>query len=99
MSFAAFKALPIDPARTRRGGSTFVVESAPDELAAASTCGEAVDLMVDAIVRACAEAELGAHVHTGTGKDDVVPSVYQGDIVRSVVVPFPPPPLSHEFLC
>ncbi|KAI0062325.1 hypothetical protein BV25DRAFT_670160 [Artomyces pyxidatus] len=49
-SFAAFKALPIDPARRR--GST-LAEPAADELAGAATCREAVDLMVDAIVRAC----------------------------------------------
>ncbi|KAH9981344.1 SacI homology domain-containing protein [Lactifluus volemus] len=74
-SFAAFKALPIDPARMRRAdGSTFIVESAaPNELAGASTCREAVDLMVDTIVCACTEAK--------TSKDDAVPSVRVGDVV------------------
>ncbi|KAI9466155.1 SacI homology domain-containing protein [Lactarius psammicola] len=75
-SFAAFKALPIDPARTHRGddGSTFVfVEpaAAPDEFAGASTCREAVDHMVDSIVRACADAS----------DSDSVPVVRQKDIV------------------
>lgn len=92
MSFGAFKALPIDPARTRRDGGA-LVESAPDELVRASTCREAVDLMVDAIVRACvdADAQAGAHSHShagsGSGKDDVGPFVRQEDIVRSVVLP------------
>lgn len=73
-SFAAFKALPIDPARTHRdGGSTFVIEPAapPDEFAGSSTCREAVDHMVDSIVRACADASDG----------DSVPVVRQEDIV------------------
>ncbi|KAH9043290.1 SacI homology domain-containing protein [Lactarius pseudohatsudake] len=74
-SFAAFKALPIDPARTRRGddGSTFVEPAdAPEEFAGASTCREAVDHMVDCIVRACAGA---------TGGGDSVSIVRQEDIV------------------
>ncbi|KAH9001323.1 SacI homology domain-containing protein [Lactarius akahatsu] len=74
-SFAAFKALPIDPARTRRGddGSTFVEPAdAPEEFAGASTCREAVDHMVDCIVRACADA---------TGGGDSVSIVRQEDIV------------------
>ncbi|KAI0256643.1 SacI homology domain-containing protein [Lactifluus subvellereus] len=86
-SFAAFKALLIDPAGTRRDGGA-LVESAPDELVGASTCREAVDLMVDAIVRACvdaADAQAGAHAHarasSSTGKDDVGPFVRQEDIV------------------
>jgi phosphatidylinositol 4-phosphatase len=52
MTFAAFKALPVDPARTRRGSSTGFAEPA-DDLTGASTCKEAVDLMVDMIQRAC----------------------------------------------
>jgi len=49
--FAAFKALPIDPARSRRatGG---IIEPA-DELSGAKNCKEAVDLMVESIVKAC----------------------------------------------
>ncbi|KAI0054006.1 hypothetical protein FA95DRAFT_1551790 [Auriscalpium vulgare] len=48
-SFAAFKALPIDPAR-RQGSTGTVLE---EEVAGAATCREAVELMTDAIVRAC----------------------------------------------
>ncbi|KAJ7125465.1 SacI homology domain-containing protein [Mycena crocata] len=57
-SFAAFKVLPIDPARTRRassvGGGGAYVDSA-EELSGAGSCREAVDLMVDSIRRACEE--------------------------------------------
>ncbi|KAJ7632755.1 SacI homology domain-containing protein [Roridomyces roridus] len=54
-SFAAFKALPIDPTRTRRAsslGSGGYVDSA-EELSGAESCREAVDLMIDSIQRAC----------------------------------------------
>ncbi|KAF8212087.1 SacI homology domain-containing protein [Mycena galopus ATCC 62051] len=57
-SFAAFKVLPIDPARTRRtssfGGTQTYVDSA-EELSGAGSCREVVDLMVDSIRRACEE--------------------------------------------
>ncbi|KAI9510219.1 SacI homology domain-containing protein [Russula earlei] len=115
--FAAFKALPIDPARTRSESSSaginsgssnnfiisgggpsapatptaaaFVVEPqqrAPDDLAEAETCREAVDRMVDAIARACVDAHADADSGKGWGKgkgggDDVGPSVRDGDIV------------------
>ena len=49
--FAAFKALPIDPTRSRRETGS-IVEPA-DELSGAKNCKEAVDLMVDSIVNAC----------------------------------------------
>ncbi|KAI0301975.1 SacI homology domain-containing protein [Russula brevipes] len=71
-SFAAFKALPIDPTRTRREDSTFdephpnagaAAAILPDELADARTCQEAVDFMVDAVARACASAHAHAHAH------------------------------------
>jgi hypothetical protein len=54
-TFAAFKALPIDPARRREssGGPTFTEQA--DELTGASSCKEVVNLMVDSIVRACGE--------------------------------------------
>ncbi|KAJ8078947.1 hypothetical protein PM082_013231 [Marasmius tenuissimus] len=56
-SFAAFKMLPIDPARIRRvsssGNGTSEYADATDELTGAATCKEAVDLVVDAIVNAC----------------------------------------------
>jgi len=49
--FAAFKALPIDPARSRRATGS-IIEPA-DELSGAKNCMEAVDLMVESIVKAC----------------------------------------------
>lgn len=54
-TFAAFKALPIDPARIRRGSST---SSGPysetsEEVAGASSCREVVDRVVESIHRAC----------------------------------------------
>jgi hypothetical protein len=112
MSFAAFKVLPIDPTRTQRegtvastaatvAGSAFVVivESVPDDLASTSTCQEVVDLMVDAIVcacadtiaRACTDAHAQAAADSGKAKakgkakgNVVVPFVRKEDIVRSV---------------
>jgi len=50
-TFAAFKALPIDPARTRRASGSFV--DSVDELAGATNCKEAVNLIIEAIHRAC----------------------------------------------
>jgi phosphatidylinositol 4-phosphatase len=44
-AYAAFKALPVDPSRVSENGA--------DELSGAANCKEAVDLIVDAIVRAC----------------------------------------------
>lgn len=52
--FAAFKALPIDPTRSTRETQN-IVEPA-DELSAARSCMEAVDLVVESIVKACKEA-------------------------------------------
>ncbi|KAI0647334.1 SacI homology domain-containing protein [Trametes meyenii] len=49
--FAAFKALPIDPARARRETGSFI--QATDELANAKNCKEAVDMIVDAVRQAC----------------------------------------------
>ncbi|EGN95512.1 hypothetical protein SERLA73DRAFT_113095 [Serpula lacrymans var. lacrymans S7.3] len=51
-NFAAFKVLPVDPTRTRRGSSIGYAEPA-DDLAGASSCQEVVNLMVDAVKRAC----------------------------------------------
>jgi hypothetical protein len=54
-AFAAFKVLPIDPARIRRassGGSSAYAETS-DELTGASSCQEAVELMVESIRQAC----------------------------------------------
>ncbi|KAF9246453.1 SacI homology domain-containing protein [Melanogaster broomeanus] len=51
-SFAAFKVLPVDPARVRSGSTTGYAEPA-DDLAGATTCKEVVDLIADAIKNAC----------------------------------------------
>jgi hypothetical protein len=50
-TFAAFKALPVDPARSRQAGI-----SSADELVGASTCTEAVEIIVTAIRDACVDA-------------------------------------------
>ena len=50
-SFAAFKALPIDPARSRRTTGSF--EESADDLSFAKTCKEAVDVMVSSVQQAC----------------------------------------------
>lgn len=69
-SFAAFKALPIDPARTSRG-SRFASEPA-DELAGAATCREAVELMVDTIRAACTDAGAAGAGYEFVKAEDVV---------------------------
>ena len=51
--FAAFKALPVDPARARRESGSFIQPE--DELASAKNCKEAVNMIVDAIRQACKE--------------------------------------------
>ncbi|KAG1770369.1 SacI homology domain-containing protein [Suillus placidus] len=53
--FAAFKALPVDPARVRSGSSTGYAEPA-DDLAGATTCKQVVEMMVESIKRACEDA-------------------------------------------
>ena len=55
--FAAFKTLPIDPARSRQPTGS-IIEPA-DELSGARNCKEAVDLMVDSIVKACQDVGAG----------------------------------------
>jgi hypothetical protein len=76
-SFAAFKVLPIDPARIRRasssGGDGAYAEAA-DELSGASSCQEAVDMIVESIQRAY--EDIG-------GADGVF--VTNEDVVRCVV--------------
>ena len=74
-TFVAFKALPIDPARSRRGTGSFE-ETAGDELGGARSCREAVDVMVEAIRRTCSEAGGGREDEDGVG------FVRDGDIVR-----------------
>ena len=49
--YAAFKALPVDPARSRRESGSFI--QSQDELSSAKNCKEAVDMIVDAIRQAC----------------------------------------------
>ena len=51
--YAAFKALPVDPARSRRESGSFI--QSQDELSSANNCKEAVDMIVDAIRQACAD--------------------------------------------
>jgi len=65
-TFAAFKALPIDPARMRQGSSTSNAPYAEtsEEVAGASNCLEVVDRIVESIQRACQEL--------GTGQGDFV---------------------------
>lgn len=55
--FAAFKVLPVDPARIRRSSSTGdgLYAEASDEMSLATTCKEAVDLIAESIERACRE--------------------------------------------
>lgn len=56
-TFAAFKVLPIDPARIRRSSSTGdgMYAEASDEMSVAATCKEAVDLIVESIEQGCRE--------------------------------------------
>ncbi|KAF7974824.1 hypothetical protein HWV62_11181 [Athelia sp. TMB] len=71
-TFAAFKALPIDPARIRRGSSTSTAYAEPaDDLTGAASCKEAVDIIVDAIRRACEDI---GNVHGDL--------IIDGDVVR-----------------
>jgi hypothetical protein len=83
-SFAAFKVLPIDPARTRRassvGGDGAYVDTA-EELSGAGSCREAVDLMVDSIRRACEDMGNDGRVVDGTAT-----LVAEEDVVGCVVV-------------
>ncbi|KDQ60929.1 hypothetical protein JAAARDRAFT_124474 [Jaapia argillacea MUCL 33604] len=67
-TFVAFKALYIDPARTRRGSGSFAEPA--DDLAGATNCKEVVDLMVDSIQRACQAVGGGRGVFVT--QDDVV---------------------------
>ncbi|KAF7294817.1 hypothetical protein MIND_01019600 [Mycena indigotica] len=75
-AYAAFKVLPIDPARTRRASSSAggYVDSA-EELSGAGSCREAADLIVDAIRRACEDlGNDGRPGHAGglVDEEDVV---------------------------
>ncbi|KAJ7273264.1 SacI homology domain-containing protein [Mycena rebaudengoi] len=74
-SFAAFKVLPIDPARARRassmGGDTTYADTA-EELSGAASCREAVDLIVDSIRRACEDMGNDGKAGTLVTEEDVV---------------------------
>lgn len=78
-TFAAFKVLPIDPARIRRGSSTggnIEYMEAADELSGAANCKEAAELIVNSIRRACEDIG-GARGDFVTG-EDVVRCVFSG---------------------
>ncbi|KAH7926636.1 hypothetical protein BV22DRAFT_1062448 [Leucogyrophana mollusca] len=79
-NFAAFKVLPVDPARIRSGSSTGYAEPA-DDLVGATTCKEVVDLMVDAIKRVCEDVG-GAHGEFIVSRDIV--SVTEAQRMTSV---------------
>lgn len=70
-SFAAFKVLPIDPARIREASSsgTSPYAAASEELSGAATCREAANMIVDSIRRACEDAGGG---HDGFVTDEDV---------------------------
>lgn len=67
-AFAAFKALPVDPARARRESGSFIQTA--DELANAKNCKEAVDMIVDAVRQAC--KDVGSDHHEFVTEADVV---------------------------
>ncbi|KAL1944714.1 hypothetical protein VTO73DRAFT_3144 [Trametes versicolor] len=67
-AFAAFKALPVDPARARRESGSFIQTA--DELANAKNCKEAVDMIVDAVRQAC--KDIGNDHHEFVTEADVV---------------------------
>lgn len=71
-AFAAFKVLPIDPTRIRRAssGASGLYADASDELNGASSCREAVDLIVDSIYRGCEDAG-STHSNFVTSEDVV----------------------------
>ncbi|KAG6852943.1 hypothetical protein C0991_007953, partial [Blastosporella zonata] len=55
-TFASFKVLPIDPARTRKAssfGADAEYSNTADELSSASNCKKAADMIVESIRRAC----------------------------------------------
>lgn len=75
-TFAAFKVLPIDPARIRRasstGGSSYAEPA--DELSGASSCKQAVDLIVESIRKAC--EDIGGADGDFVTNEDVVGCVF-----------------------
>jgi hypothetical protein len=80
-NFAAFKVLPIDPARARRASSSTseMYSETSDEMHGAGTCKEAVDLIVERIQNACNDI--------GGGQGEFIT---EEDVVRYVYLPFLP---------
>lgn len=78
-SFAAFKMLPMDPARFRRTSSSDREHAGVGrtELQEAATCKEAADLIVEAIRKACEDV--------GSAHGDFVK---EGEVVRFVILNF-----------
>ncbi|KAH9843189.1 SacI homology domain-containing protein [Rhodofomes roseus] len=68
-SFVAFKMLPIDPTRTRRDTGSFIEPA--DELAGATNCKQAADMIVSTIRQACVEAG-GAQGDNFIAEEDIV---------------------------
>lgn len=84
-NFAAFKVLPVDPNRGRRQGSSMSDGYADlsDEMQGASTCKEAVDLIVERIYNAC--HDVGGAQGDFISEEDIVRSVMsKPSICRSV---------------
>ncbi|KAG6335856.1 hypothetical protein ID866_3246 [Astraeus odoratus] len=79
--FAAFKVLPIDPARAH-SDSAVVYGEPTDDLAGAKTCKEVVDMMVSTIERACHKVGSGLQ-HDFVVEENVV-SVAEAQKVTSV---------------
>lgn len=69
VNFAAFKVLSVDPFRVRSG--SVIYEEPADDLVGATTCKEVVDLMVDAVKRACYEAGNDRHANLVVVEDVV----------------------------
>lgn len=72
-NFAAFKVLPIDPTRTRKEMSAVSDQyvELSDEMQRASSCREAVDLIVNRIQDACEDMGGGGHGKFVTEEDVV----------------------------
>ncbi|KAF9532199.1 SacI homology domain-containing protein [Crepidotus variabilis] len=74
INFAAFKVLPIDPARMRRESSALseVYVGSSDEMQGAGTCREAGELIVKRVVGACEDVGGGQGQGGGKGSEFVV---------------------------
>lgn len=90
-NFAAFKVLPIDPARGRRMSSatSALYSDTSDEMHGAESCKEAVDLVVERIQNAC--EDVGGGQGDFVANEDIVRSVYASislsDLFISVDMP------------